>query len=247
MAVTQYCTAFEPSSSGGYLNKTVNAQAITDINANNELQIMLLYENDFTADSSAMFNPTTTGGFVNTDGGSISMTEATGTSVDPKLAVTYTDGSTENHPAVSGGSFDDAFMRTAPQTSSANILAARNDTDADNLTNTGTIATLGNYKVFFSAYVSRLIFRFATNASKTASSAVLHFNFSADVTSGFARASWQGRSVYACKMSSDVSTSFGVEDWSHLDGWESSGSYAGYDPGGDDEVLYNATFFGANF
>ena len=144
---------------------------------------MLLYENDFTADSSAMFNPTTSGGFVNTDGGSISMTEATGTSVDPKLVVTYTDSSTETHYAVGGSSFDDAFMRTAPQSSSTNILAARNDTDADNLTNTGTIATLGNYKVFFSAYVSRLIFRFATNASKTASSAVLHFNFSADVTS----------------------------------------------------------------
>ena len=247
MAVTQYCTAFEPSSSGGYLNKTVNAQAITDIIANDELMLMLLYENDFTANSSAMYTPTTSGGFVNTDGGFITMTENTGTTTDPKLVVTYTDGTTETHYAVGGGDFDDAFMRTAPQTSSANILSARNDTDADNLTNTGTIATLGNYKVFFSAYVSRLIFRFATNASKTASSAVLHFNFSADVTSGFARASWQGRSVYACKMSSDVSTSFGVEDWSHLDGWESSGSYAGYDPGGDDEVLYNATFFGANF
>ena len=247
MAVTQYCTAFEPSSSGGYLNKTVNAQAITDINANNELKVMLMYENDFVGDSSALFTPTTSGGFVNTDGGSISLSETTGTSSDPKLVVTYTDGSTTTHYADSSGNFDDMFLRSNAQSNSGAILASRNATDADYELDTATIGTLGNYKVFFSAFMARLMFRFATDASKTASSAVIHFKFSQDVTSGFARASWQDKGVYACKMSSDVSTDFGTEDWSHVDGWESSGTYAGYDPGGDDEVLYNATFFGTNF
>ena len=110
MAVTLYTDKYEPDGGAGYDSKSVNAQGITDINANNELKLALLHEDDFKGDSSALWNTETTGGFFNQDGGNVYFAEVAGTSLDPKLVVTYTDGSTETHYADSSGNFDDAWM-----------------------------------------------------------------------------------------------------------------------------------------
>ena len=244
MAVTQYTEKFEPDGSAGTILKAVNSTAITDINANNELIFMLLYENDFISDGTKLYTPDTTGGFFNTDGGTVRSMEYSTASLRPLLTVTYSDATIETHSADSSGDFDDTWYRTTACNSEAAILAGRNAEDANFQFDAGAGFTLGNYKFGVSAYNARCSMRFATNASKTALSATLRLGFSADVTSGFGRASWQGRGVYVCKMSSDVSTSFGTEDWSHLQGWVSSGSYAITE---EEAIVYNANFFGTNF
>ena len=241
MAITQYTEKYEPDGSAGNLSKAINSQAISDANTNGYLTVMLIFENDFIADSTKLFTPTTSGGFVNTDGGRVAMSETSGTGSDPMLSVTYTDGSTDDIGAITTGNFDDAFLRTNAQTSEANMLAARNAEDADAITVTGLFSTLGNYKVFSSAFNARLAFKFVHDVSKTVSSANLRFYFFADITSGFQRMSWQNRGVYACKLI-PAATTFKVEDWSHMDGWESSGSYEAVAT-----VAENAVFFGTNF
>ena len=44
------------------------------------------------------------------------------------------------------------------------------------------------------------------------------------------------------KSVEEISEITGVDDFSHIEGWASSGSYAAADT-----ILYNATFFGTNF
>tara|TARA_Y100000593_G_scaffold37384_1_gene72533 strand:- start:4664 stop:5425 length:762 start_codon:yes stop_codon:yes gene_type:complete len=253
MAVVQYTTKFEPDGTGGTITKSVNSTAITDINANNELILMLVYENDFIEDGDKLHTPTTTGGFFNTDGGTVGSMENSTSSYRPLLTVTYTDGTSETHSADSSGNLDDTWYRTAGTTSQSDTVDDRNAEDAAFQLDTGAIFTVGNYAAFGSSYVARCSMRFGTNGSKTASSATLRLWFSANVTTGFARYEWHNRGVYVCKMSSDVSTSFGVEDWSHMQGWASSGTYAesdGEDEGGGEASgtdTGNSIFFGANF
>ena len=83
--------------------------------------------------------------------------------------------------------------------------------------------------------------RFPTDASKTASSGFISLKFLAS-TSGFFQTDWHGDPLYVCKMSGYGSEITGVDDFSHIEGWASSGSYAAADT-----ILYNATFFGTNF
>tara|TARA_Y100000593_G_C4283272_1_gene323924 strand:- start:864 stop:1595 length:732 start_codon:yes stop_codon:yes gene_type:complete len=243
MAVTQYCDPIEPDGSAGYFSQSVNAQAITDINANNELVIMLMYEYDFLGDSSSLYTPTTSGGFVNTDGGTIRLGEYGGSTSDPKLTVNYTDATSGIHYSDNSGNFDDAWLRTNGDTSEANLLSARNAENGEFIYDSGTQGILGCYRVFSTSYFTRIVMRFATDSSRTASSATLSLYCAADVTSGFSRSTWHDKGIYISKMSSDVSTSFDTADWSHVEGWESSGSYAAT----DEAIVYNSVFFGSNF
>lgn len=242
MAVTQYCDPIEPDGSAGYFSQSVNAQAITDINANNELVIMLMYEPDFLGDSASLYTPSTTGGFVNADGGTIRLSEYMGTSSDPKLTVNYTDATTGIHYANSSGDFDDSWMRTNGDTSEANLLSARNAENGEFILNSGVQGVLGSYRVFSTSYFTRVIMKFETDGSRTASSATLSIYCAADVTSGFARYTWQDKGIHIAKMSG-YGSSFDTADWSHIEGWESSGSYAAT----DEAIVHNSVFFGSNF
>ena len=179
MAVTQYTDPYPTDGTAGYRTKDVSAQGITDIANNNALFVMLIWEPDMEADSEQLFNPSTSGAFVNTDGVRVALSESTSTTKDPKLAVQYTDGTSQDIYAASLGNWDDAWMRTDANTSEADLLAARNEEDANYISDSGALATLGNYKVFSSVYLTRLIFRFTPNPAKVVSSATLSLHFAA--------------------------------------------------------------------
>ena len=244
MGVVLYSDSqFEHDGSAQTINIALNSQAITDINANNELLIMFLIEPDFKGDSSAMWNIQTSGSpFANFDGSMIYMSEQSGTSSDPLIGVSYTDGSNLTHYSDGSGNYDDIFFRGGPETSEANLLAQRNAESSDAVVNFGLNALISVYNAGTSGFVSRVAMRFPTDASKTASSGFISLKFLADIPTGFICREAQGYKIYACKMSSDVSTSFGVEDWSHLEGWASSGSYETIETPTD-----SAIFFGTNF
>ena len=130
MAFTQYTDPMDPDPSGGNVNISLNAQAITDINANNELVVMIMYHTDFVADETRLNTPSTTGAFVNIDGGQMHMTEASGTTNDPLIGVSYTDGTNATHYADTSGNFDE--FNKQPTTTNAKIAFIRQNNTINN-------------------------------------------------------------------------------------------------------------------